>query len=145
MTITLQPVSQKNYEDVCDLEVAKDQEDYVAENMWSIVESTFNEGYETRAIYRDDKVVGFFMWVKESIEKISIWRFMVDSQHQNQGIGRKALTIALDEIKQVPKLKEIEICYQPDNPVAGDFYGSFGFIEVGMDEDDDDMLAIIKL
>jgi diamine N-acetyltransferase len=29
--------------------------------------------------------------------------------------------------------------------VAKSFYQSFGFTEVGMDEDDDDMLAIISL
>lgn len=33
----------------------------------------------------------------------------------------------------------------PKNPVAKEFYFSFGFSEVGMDEDDEDMLAVIKL
>ena len=42
-------------------------------------------------------------------------------------------------------VKEIEICYNPKNPVAKEFYSSFGFSEVGMDEDNEDMLAVIKL
>nr|WP_277819783.1 GNAT family N-acetyltransferase [Vibrio vulnificus] len=113
--------------------------------MWSLVESMFNEGYETRAIYLNGEPIGFFMWVQEPKEKISIWRFMVDQEHQKKGIGRMALSLALEEIKQVPDLKEIEICYNPNNPVAKDFYSSFGFVEVGMDEDGEDMLAKIEI
>ena len=85
------------------------------------------------------------MWVQVSPEKVSIWRFMVDKHHQNKGIGRKALVEALNIIKQTSSLKEIEICYNPENPVAKDFYSSFGFQEVGLDEDGDDMIAVIQL
>jgi len=48
MNITLTDVDKNNYEDVCDLSVAEDQYDYVAENMWSLVESKFNPSYHTR-------------------------------------------------------------------------------------------------
>ena len=88
MKISLHPVTQSNYEAVCELDVTKEQEEYVACNMWSLVESMFNEGYETRAIYLNEVVVGFFMWVYENQEKVSIWRFMVDQKHQQKGIGR---------------------------------------------------------
>ena len=145
MEVSLRPVTKGNYEEVCDLEVSKEQEDYVACNMYSLVESMFNEGYVTRAIHLNEEAVGFFMWVQISIEKISIWRFIVDKTYQQKGIGRQSLNLALDEIKQTPDLREIEICYDPANPVAKEFYASFGFTEIGMDEDGDDMLAVIKL
>ena len=145
MEVSLRQVSKENYEEVCELDVTKEQEDFVACNMWSIVESKYNEGYETRVIYLKEEPVGFFMWVKESRIKISIWRFMVDKNHQQKSIGRVALNLALAEIKKVSGLQEIEICYNPKNPVAKEFYSSFGFSEVGMDEDDEDMLAAIKL
>lgn len=144
-TVTLRKVTKENYEQVCELDVEKAQEDYVASNMWSLVEATYNDGYESRAIYLADKPVGFFMWVRENTDKISIWRFMVDQNHQKKGIGRTALSLALSEIKTVAKLKQIEICYHPENPVAKDFYASFGFNEIGMDEDNEDMLALIQL
>lgn len=144
MKISLHPVTQSNYEAVCELDVTKEQEEYVACNMWSLVESMFNEGYETRAIYLNEVVVGFLMWVYENQEKVSIWRFMVDQKHQQKGIGRIALDLALAEIKLTPNLKTIEICYNPNNPVAKEFYASFGFIEIGMDEDGEDMLAVIE-
>ncbi|TDB62639.1 GNAT family N-acetyltransferase [Photorhabdus khanii] len=145
MHITLTDVNKDNYEDVCDLSVADHQYEYVAENTWSLVESKFNPSYQTRTICLDDKPVGFFMWVPETDRRISIWRFMVDQQYQNKGIGRKAMLLALDEISRTDGLEEIEICYNPNNPVARNFYSSFGFVEVGMDEDNEDMLAMIKV
>ena len=145
MEISLRQVTKENYEEVCELDVTNEQEDYVACNMWSIVESKYNDGYETRAIYMKEEPVGFFMWVKESEFKVSIWRFMVDKKHQQKSIGRVSLNLALAEIKEVSGLEEIEICYSPKNPVAKAFYSSFGFSEVGMDKDDEDMLAVIKL
>ena len=145
MEVSLRPVTKENYEKVCELDITKEQEGYVACNMWSIVESKYNEGYEIRAIYLKEEPVGFFMWVQESKVKISIWRFMVDKEHQQKSIGRVALNLALFEIKKVSGLQEIEICYNPKNSVAKGFYSSFGFSEVGMDEDDEDMLAVIKL
>jgi diamine N-acetyltransferase len=145
MTVSLRKVTKDNYEKVCDLEVAKTQEDYVACNMWSLVEAIYNTEYQTRAIYLANEPVGFFMWVSETTDKISIWRFMIDINHQRNGIGRKALALALAEIKQVLTLKQIEICYNPTNPVAKNFYASFGFNEVGMDQDNEDMLAVITL
>lgn len=145
LNISLRKVDRHNYEAICDLEVTPEQEDYVACNMWSLVEAAYNEGYVCRGIYQDEEPVGFIMYVLESSTKASIWRFMVDQQFQNKGIGRIALNLAIDEIKHIPNLREIEICYQPDNPVAAPFYQSFGFKEVGMDEDGDDMLAVITL
>ncbi|EGM79031.1 acetyltransferase, ribosomal protein N-acetylase [Rheinheimera sp. A13L] len=145
MQVSLEQVTKENYEAVCDLDVTEDQQDYVASSMWSLVEAMFNEGYETRAICLYERPVGFLMWVKESSEKVSIWRFMVDQHHQQQGIGRIALNLAVEQIKQSPGLQQIEICYNPENPVARDFYASFGFVEVGMDEEGEDMLAVIQL
>ncbi len=91
MNITLKDVDKNNYEDVCELSVAEDQYDYVAENMWSLVESKFNPSYQTRAICLGGKPVGFFMWVPETKNRISIWRFMVDQNYQNKGIGCRAM------------------------------------------------------
>ncbi len=145
MNISLEGVTSANYEEVCDLDVTKAQQDYVASNMWSLVEAHYNSGYTCKAIYQNNKPVGFFMWVQETPTKVSIWRFMVDEHHQNKGIGRQALLMAIAEIKTTSKLEQIEICYNPKNPVAKDFYSSFGFEEAGLNEDEEDMLAIINI
>ena len=41
---------------------------------------------------------------------------------------------AIEEIRQDPRIRKIGICYTPDNPVKT-LYASFGFVEVGRDED----------
>lgn len=145
MLITLKAVTKENYKPVCLLDVSDEQEEYVASNTWSLVEAAYNENYTIRAIYCGDEPVGLFMWVQENSTRISIWRFMIDKHHQNKGIGRQALSLALTEIKQTESITEIEICYNPSNPVAKSFYSSFGFSEVGMDKDSEDMLALIYL
>ena len=149
MTVSLNPVTRENYEEVCNLQVEKEQEDYVADNIWSLVESMFNPTYQTRAIYNNNTPVGFLMWVPMKPDEVSIWRFMVDKKYQKRGIGRKALQLAIEEIKQTEGLKRIGIYYNPHNPVAKKFYSSLGFVEIGReengDEDDGDLLAVIKL
>lgn len=145
MDISLKRITSDNYEVISLLEVEEHQEDYVASNMWSLVEAAYNENYVVRGIYLSDKPVGFFMWVKENHHKIAIWRFMIDKEHQHKGLGRNALRLALNEIKQNKDINEIEICYNPLNPVAKTFYGSFGFEEIGMDKNGDDMLALIRV
>lgn len=72
MDVVLKEITSSNYELVCDLDVTEEQQDYVACNMWSLVESHYNSGYTCKAIYCDNQAVGFFMWVQESPEKVSI-------------------------------------------------------------------------
>ena len=136
MSITLQPVTRDNYERVCQLRVAEDQEDFVADNAWSLVESIFEPGCETRAICRDGQPVGFFMWVRGPEARVTIWRFMVDEGHQRQGIGTAALRLAIAEIGRSAGVREIGIYYDPRNPVAKDFYARFGFVEIDPVETD---------
>jgi len=145
MNISLREITRHNYEAICDMDVSAAQQEYVACNMWSLVEAHYNEGYTCKAIYCDDQPAGFFMWVQENPTKVSIWRFMVHETFQQRGIGRIALQQAIDHIKTLPGLTTIEICYHLENPVAGAFYASFGFIETGMSDDGDDMLAAITL
>jgi len=49
MTLSLEGITADNYEAICDLEVAKTQEEYVACNMWSLVEAHYNSGYTCKA------------------------------------------------------------------------------------------------
>ncbi|ATC94864.1 GNAT family N-acetyltransferase [Pseudoalteromonas tunicata] len=145
MTLSLREIDSHNYEDVCDLELQPEQVGFLASNTWTLVEAAYNSGYHARAIYLSDQLVGLVMWVQETPERISIWRFMIDCNYQQQGLGRHALSMVIEEIKQVPDLNEIEICYSPKNSVAQRFFASLGFIETGMDVHDEDMLAVILL
>jgi len=83
MNLSLEDITADNYEAICELDVTKTQEEYVACNMWSLVEAHYNSGYTCKAIYLNALPVGFFMWVQETPTKVSIWRFMVDQTYTN--------------------------------------------------------------
>jgi diamine N-acetyltransferase len=132
--VKLKDVTEDNWRAVIDLKLDPEQEDLVASNLFSIAESRFDPDARPRAVYAGKRVVGFLMYDVQS-RKASIYRFMIDRKHQGKGYGRAALGKALDEIRAIPKIRTVSIRYMADNPVAKPFYASFGFVEVGKDED----------
>ncbi|MEC5159853.1 MULTISPECIES: GNAT family N-acetyltransferase [unclassified Janthinobacterium] len=150
--VALRDVTGDNFAAVINLQLPEDQQDMLASNAYSIAESKFDPYARPRAIYNGTELVGFLMyWSMDDDEagadkrpnEYSICRFMVDHRHQGKGVGRRALQLALEEIRQNQALECIYICYHPSNPIAKDFYASFGFVETGMDEDHE-MIAEIR-
>ena len=136
--VRLADVTRRNWRAVARLELAPDQEDLVASNLYSIAQSKFDPNARPRAIYAGDTIVGFIMydvWREDDAMEASIYRFMIDRRYQAKGYGRAALAAALAEIRAVPGIARITISYMPNNPVAKPFYGSFGFVETGLDDD----------
>nr|WP_255522775.1 GNAT family N-acetyltransferase [Rugamonas sp. CCM 8940] len=125
----------------------KQQEDYLASNAYSIAQASFYPDFQARAIYDGTELVGFLMYDRRSNDRVGeygIYRFMVDHRRQGGGIGRRAMELVLAEIRACDDVERITICYHPENPVAKDFYGSFGFVEVGLD-DSHEMIAEIMV
>ena len=145
--VTLEDVTVRNWRAVTRLKLAPEQEHLVAGNLYSIAQSKFDPNARPRAVYAGGKPVGFLMydvWAnKDKSREASIYRFMIDRNHQGKGYGRAALALALAEIKAVPGIKKIAIGYMPDNPVAKPFYASFGFVEVGKDDDGEIIAELI--
>lgn len=148
MPVNLRAVTRDNFEAVTDLELLEHQRQYLASNSYSIAQASFYPELRPRAVYRDNELVGFAMYAAPDAEsprgEYSIWRFMVDSRHQGKGLGRRALQLLLDEIRSQPGVTKIYISYKPDNPIARVFYGSFGFVELEIDESGE-MVAVITL
>lgn len=137
--VELRDVTGKNWRAVIGLKLHPEQEDLVASNLYSIAEAQFDPEARPRAVYAGGRAVGFLMYDvhqrKDKSWRASIYRFMIDREHQRKGYGRAALSQALDEMRAIPNIATIRIRYMANNPVAKPFYGSFGFVEVGKDED----------
>ena len=137
--VRLENVTARNWRAVARLKLAPEQKDLVVSNLYSIAQSKFDPNARPRAVYAGRELVGFLMYdvweTKGKAREASIYRFMIDRKHQGRGYGRAALAQALDEIRATPGVKKVSIGYMPDNPVAKPFYASFGFVEVGTDED----------
>ena len=150
MPISLRAVTADNFDIISELPLLPQQRDYLASNDYSIAQASFHPAtMHTRAVHDDEEVIGFLMFVSPDDDDppghYQIWRFMIDHRRQGQGHGRAALALALAEIRTRPDARSIEICYKPGNANAKQFYASMGFVEKGMDADDNDMLAVIDL
>ena len=146
--VELRDVTADNWQAVVSLELDAEQEDLVASNAESLAEARSDQGARPRAIYAGERIVGFLMYdaghPSDNPREALIYRYMIDRKHQGEGYGRAALHKALEEIRAVPNISRISISYMPDNPVAKQFYASFGFQEVGTDEDGE-MIAELVL
>jgi diamine N-acetyltransferase len=146
--VELRDVTAANRRAVADLELGPDQKDLVASNAESLAEARRDPDARPRAIYAGEQLVGFVMYdpgsAGDDLREALIYRFMIDRKFQGKGYGRAALGKALDEIRAIPRVSTILISYMPDNPVAKPFYASFGFREVGTDEDGE-MIAELAL
>ena len=147
--VKLQDVTVHNWEEVTELSLRDDQDDYVASNSYSLAESKFNPYCVPKAIYAGKRLVGFVMW--ESLEEddepheYSIYRLMIDQKHQGKGYGKAAMKLAIDAIRKGDRRAErIETCYVPDNEGSRRLYAGLGFKEVGVD-DDGEIIAEIEL
>lgn len=149
MDVKLAKIDRDNFDDVVNLELEKEQEKNLPSNVFSIAESTLSAMFHPRVITVDDKVVGFLMYEFGEIGNFdegecTIWRLMIDRRHQNTGIGRIAMGLALEEIKACEQCKLVDIYYNPNNFAAKKLYAQYGFKEVGF-RDDSDVIAVLNI
>lgn len=147
--------------DILKLTVADHQKNFVADNDVSIIEAYIaitSNGYAFPfGIFEDDTPVGFVMigYDKDEYWKdapaiadgnYNLWRLMIDKAHQNKGYGRQAVELALRFIRTFPcgKADFCWLSYEPENTVAKSLYASFGFVETG-DKDGEEQIAVLKL
>ena len=160
--IHLEKVTHKNVWDVTELEIFESQYPFVASNDESLMEAYIavtSEGAYAYpfGIYNDETLVGFLMigyneaGIEEEAPEIlknnySLWRLMIDKNHQGKGYGREAVRLALEFIRSWPhgKAEYCALSYEPENEVAKKLYASFGFAENG-EIDGDEVVAVLKL
>ena len=75
-----------------------------------------------------------------------LWRFMIDKMYQRQGLGKKAMHVALNYLKTYPcgAADSIWLSYEPENIAAKTLYSAMGFIENG-EMCGDEIVAVRKL
>ena len=163
--VRLVKVNTKNFDDLIDLEPLESQQNFVADNIYSLAEAYANisDGRYAQpfGIYDGETPVGFLMIGYDIADEEAdrekyplitnnylIWRFMIDKNHQKKGYGKAAMKLALDFIRTWP-CGEAEYCwlsYEPENDTARKLYRSFGFVEAKeMPENWDEIPAVLKL
>jgi diamine N-acetyltransferase len=169
--LRLEKVNIDNFYPIGKLKVRRDQQNFVAPNVWSLATAyvaTISGGYpQPFGIYRGDKPIGFLMvgyypsleYAKKYAEEgeatpyfmdksYLIWRFMIDKRYQGRGYGREAMQLALDYVRTFPvgEAKYCWLSYEPKNDVARNLYRSFGFVEEEkLPEGWDEIPAVMEL
>ena len=136
-TVYLKEINQDNWKQAIRLDVAAEQQRFVASNLYSIAEAIFNPTYVPLAIYNEtETMVGFLMYgTNPDNDELWILRLMVDQQYQGRGYGRAAMEEIIRRLQARPDCQEIFTSYEPDNHVAAKLYRSLGFEETGRVED----------
>ena len=146
MKINLRDITQANWLDMIDLEITKEQEKFVALNSEAIAASKFYPYYINKGIYLDDMPVGFIQYYPNYDDgkpnEIFIDQLMIDTKHQGKGYGTKAISLVLDEIKQLKGINAISICYVEGHDVMRAFFERFGFSVVEQDEFDETIMEL---
>ena len=127
--LSLREVTAASVRAICALKVTDSQSGYVAANAVSIAQAYFEPTAAFRAAYAEETPVGFIMWRPDSDDPdrvTSLWRFMIDRDHQGKGYGKAALELWLQQRRE-DGIRSVttSVVLGPASPLA--FYRSLGF------------------
>ncbi|MFJ7935371.1 GNAT family N-acetyltransferase [Sporosarcina sp. NPDC096371] len=131
--VKLVELNAENWYECCELEVSKEQMEYIEPNAISIAQSKFEPTLKPYAIYFEEKVVGFVMYnsIQEELHGYWVYRIMVDREFQGRGIGKAATKLMITEMTKIPNAKKVVVGYHPENLGAHNLYSSLGFVDNG--------------
>jgi diamine N-acetyltransferase len=142
MSITLKEITKDNFIECLRLKVRDDQP-YVASNVYSIAESKVDPENIPLAIYAGDTMVGFVMYVLDhSTRELYIGRLMIDQRYQHMGYGRETL----EALKQIGShdagIDKLALSTNPENTYGIRVYEKFGFKDTGILEDREEVFVL---
>jgi diamine N-acetyltransferase len=125
-------VTRGNFRECIGLAVRDDQK-FVASNLYSLAEAKADPDCIPRAIYADGTMVGFLMYeVHRERRELYLSRLMIDQRHQHRGYGRRALELLVRIALTEPGIETIGLSTRPDNSDGIRFYERFGFVDTGV-------------
>lgn len=136
--VELKKITKENFDEVLGLSVFENQKSFVSSVAYSLAQAYIY--YETAfpfAIYVDNTVVGFIMMgYYEDKKQYTLWKLLIDKNHQNKGYGREALKQGITYLKENFNVKEIYTGVALGNEKTKNLYFSIGFKETGLIESD---------
>ena len=140
MDVELREITADTVRDVCALEVAEDQDGFVAPNAVSIAEAHFTPQHWMRAIYAGGRPAGFLLTYEAPGEPPYLWRFMIAEGDQRRGIGRRAIDLVLDHWREAGATV-VKLSVQPENTGGIAFYEALSFRLTGEEDEGELVMA----
>lgn len=131
--LSLKPITKHNWIEAISLTVREDQEEFVASNTFSLAQLNFLDDFYAKGIYSGDTLIGFTLYgLDEEDQEYWIYRYMIDARYQGKGYGSKAISLIIDDIKELkePHHSTLTLSYEPENKQARHIYEKAGFKEV---------------
>lgn len=127
MNIRIESITEKNENEVLQLETAEGQEGFVESVEECLAESRVWRQWKPVAIYDDTQMVGFAMY-GYLLGRVWFDRLLIDQRFQGRGYGRKAVEALLLRIhKEYPQQSQIYLSVVEGNDQAAKLYQDFGF------------------
>ena len=143
----LRKITFNNMDELAALTVHEEQREFVAPNMTSLAEAyvAVSSGGQAHpfGLYEGERPVGFVMFGYDSLDdpdepesakdSYCLWRFMIDEKHQGRGLGKRAMKVCLEYLRERPlgPADKVWLSYEPENIAARALYHKFGFVENG--------------
>ena len=144
--ITLKAITEENFIDAFNLNLAPGQERFVSHPVRSLAQAyVYREQCQPFGIYEGDTMVGYVMVIYDyDIPEYDIWHMMIDESYQRRGYGSAALDLVLDYIKTKPfgSSNRVTLTCNRDNIQALKLYKSKGFTETGAEDEDEIELSL---
>ncbi len=145
--ISLREITQETVIPICKLSetLSEQHKNMVAPNSVSLAQALFSPEAWYRAVYLDETPIGFMMTATEEEDgeiEVFLWRFMIATDYQGKGYGKKALAILLDSLRNHGHCELITSCGQGEGSPQG-FYEQLGFVATG-EMDDDEAILVLK-
>ena len=135
--VHLEAITRENLDAVLALRIREDQRGFVSGPAEALAQAyVYRDTAYPFAVCDDDEVVGFIMLgYYEAKSYYTLWKFLIDREHQGQGYGRQALGLGIAWLRDTFQAREIYTGVVPQNAAARALYQSMGFRETGVFED----------
>ena len=132
----LRAVTRENIDELLALGVREDQKSFVSTVGDSLAQAyVYSETAYPFGIYDGDTPVGFIMMAYyEAKGYYTLWKLLIDKDHQHRGFGRQALIQGIAFLKERFGAAEVYTGVVPENEAAKKLYGSVGFAFTGLYE-----------
>ena len=134
--VHLEPVTKENLEEILALRINDDQAGFVSSTAESLAQAyVYQETAFPFEVYSDQEIVGFIMMGYYGEKQYyTLWKLLIDRNHQHKGYGKKALELGISFLKDRFRVREIYTGVIPGNLHAKKLYESLGFRETGLFE-----------
>lgn len=148
----IRPLSRDTLMPLLKLKVREDQSDFVAPNVMTVAQATFEGGAEIYGLWDGETPVGMMAVIDTSNPEqipdegerqntLFLWRMMLDAAHQKSGHGTAALDFAVD-LARDKGLVDVTVSSVEAEGSAIPFYERYGFRRTGEVLDDEVVLSL---